>query len=179
MAIKERPTVVHCRLDDGVGGTAVMGTNLEGSGARPVCRAGTREVPNPIASEAAHVILAVCNLMVEGEAPEAATIKTLKEVHPTCTQMSMSRAFSIVGLVVVSAEQTRCSGGNEMRLWMLFGGKVSLAWSWEEIAHRRRAGQEREMCLTPLHVRQRTGSRQSATKWSEARHLKQRLASRL
>jgi hypothetical protein len=93
MAIKECPTVVHCRLDDGVGGTAVMGAKLEGSGARPACRAGTREVPNPIASEAAHVIPAVCNLMVEGEAPEAATSKTLKEVHPTCTQMSMSRGI--------------------------------------------------------------------------------------
>jgi hypothetical protein len=28
MAIKERPTIVHCRLDDGVGGTAVMGAKL-------------------------------------------------------------------------------------------------------------------------------------------------------
>jgi hypothetical protein len=48
-------------------------------------------VPDTHAREAANEILAVCNLMVEAEAPEAATSESLKEVHPTCTQMGASK----------------------------------------------------------------------------------------
>ena len=77
MAIKERPAVVHCKLGGDVGGTVAMGAELEGGGARPACRAGARDVPNTHAHEATHEIPAVCNLMVEGEAPQAATSESL------------------------------------------------------------------------------------------------------
>ena len=50
-----------------------------------------RDVPNTHAHEATHEIPAVCNLMVEGEAPQAVTSESLKEVHRTCTQMGASR----------------------------------------------------------------------------------------
>lgn len=44
-----------------------------------------------------------------------------------------------------------------MRLWMLFGGKVSLDRSLVEIGGRRE-GQWREKCPTPLQAQQQTGS---------------------
>lgn len=81
MAIKERPTVVHFRLGGDVGG----------DGARPTCRAGAGEVSNSHALVAVHETPALCNLMVKGEAPEAATGESLKEVHLTSTQMGVLR----------------------------------------------------------------------------------------
>jgi hypothetical protein len=91
MAIKKRPAAIHCRLGGDVGRTVAMGAGLEGDGMRPTCRAGAGEVPDTHALEAAHEITTVCNLMVEGEAPKAATSESLKEVHPTCPQMGTSR----------------------------------------------------------------------------------------
>jgi hypothetical protein len=46
-------------------------------------------MPDTHAREAAHEVPTICNLMVEGEAPEAATDKSLKEVHMTSTQMGV------------------------------------------------------------------------------------------
>ena len=85
MAIKERPAVIHCRFGGDVGGTVAMGAELEGDGARPVCRAGAGEVPDTHACEAAHEVSAVCNLVVEGEAPETETGEPLEEVLTTRT----------------------------------------------------------------------------------------------
>jgi len=64
------------------------------------------------------------------------------------------------------------SGGKRMRLWMLSGGKMRRARSLSEMIRGRRDGQAREKCPTRLQVMHRTGSRQLATWWSEARHRK-------
>jgi hypothetical protein len=59
-------------------------------------------MPDTHACEAAHEVPTVCNLMVEGEAPEAATGKSLKEVHMTSTQMGVSRDIDVdIHLVVI------------------------------------------------------------------------------
>jgi hypothetical protein len=110
MAIKKRPAVIHCRLGGDVGGTVAMGAGLEGDGTRPTCRAGAGEVPETHALEAAHEIATVYNLMVEGEAPEAATSELLKEIHLTCPQMDTSRGV------------LHCRLGSDV------GGAVAMQW---------------------------------------------------
>ena len=104
MAIKERPAVVHCKLGGDVGGTVAMGAELEGGGARPACRTGAREVPDTHAREAAHKIPIVCNLIVEGEAPEAATSSRLRKSTRPAPIRGHQGAYSIAGLEVMSVE---------------------------------------------------------------------------